>query len=244
MPWLPKAEPQIMDDEGGFTEALVQRYPVLAASAAAIEQLGELMLGTARAGGTILSCGNGGSAADADHIAGELMKGFLLPRSLPGVLARQLRKLVLSVGNPSGLAAAPGADPSADLAAKLAAHLESPIRALSLCSNQALLTAIMNDQGSDMVFAQQVLGLCKPGDLLICLSTSGKSSNVVAAAALARALGAKVVALTGLGTGALAAYCDVVIKVPGTDAGQVQDLHRPIYHALCGHVENSLFGQV
>lgn len=217
-----------MNDNGSFTAGLVQRYPVLSDSAEAIARLGQLMLGTARAGGTILTCGNGGSAADADHIASELMKGFLLPR----VLAGQLHCLVSSAGDTSGFEA------------NLAAGLQSPIRALSLCSNQTLLTAIMNDQGQELVFAQQVLGLCRPGDLLVCLSTSGKSPNVVAAAALARVLGAKVAALTGPGTGPLAAFCDIVVNAPGADAGQVQDLHRPIYHALCAFVESSLFGQL
>ncbi|MGD9940218.1 MAG: SIS domain-containing protein [Clostridia bacterium] len=225
---------------GDFTADLVTRYPILSDSTDAIAQLGELMLATAKAGGTIFCCGNGGSAADADHIAGELMKGFLLPRPLTG----KLRSLVASAGVTSELASDPPKSRTNTLAARLAAGLQSPIRALSLCSNQALLTAIMNDQGQDMVFAQQVLGLCKPGDLLICLSTSGRSGNVVAAAALASTLGVKVGALTGKGTGPLSEYCDAEIQVPGTDAGQIQDLHRPIYHALCAYVESSLFGQV
>jgi D-sedoheptulose 7-phosphate isomerase len=225
-----------MKSIGDFTSDLVRRYPVLSDSTDTIAQLGELMLATARKGGTIFCCGNGGSAADADHIAGELIKGFLLPRPLTG----RLHSLVMSAGSTSELTV----DPSERSAAGLAARLQSPIRALSLCSNQALLTAIMNDQGQDMVFAQQVLGLCKSGDLLLCLSTSGRSVNVVDAASLARTLGAKVGALTGPCTGQLSEYCDVEIKVPGLDAGQIQDLHRPIYHALCAYVENSLFGQV
>jgi D-sedoheptulose 7-phosphate isomerase len=230
-----------------FFSDLVRRHPVLAASAAAIERTGQLMLATAKAGGTIFCCGNGGSAADADHIAGELMKGFLLTRSLTGPLAGQILNGLESARDFSGLSRGISSDQagslgSTSLGSRLVAGLQSPIRAVSLCSNQALLTAILNDQGPDMIFAQQVLGLCRPGDLLLCLSTSGKSPNVVAAAALARTLGAQVVALTGPGSGTLDTYCDVVVKVAGDNAGQVQDLHRPIYHALCAFVEGSLFG--
>jgi D-sedoheptulose 7-phosphate isomerase len=234
-------------DTGSFTDKLLLRQPELQPCAEDIAKLGSLMLATIKAGGTILSCGNGGSAADADHIAGELMKGFLLTRPLD----RKARELAALAGS----MLQPALDKFADMdsgsnavnatapVAAWAARLQMPVRAVSLCSNQALLTAIMNDQGPELVFAQQILGLCKPGDLLVCLSTSGKSPNIVAAAALAKAIGARTAALTGSAAGPLAACCDVVIKVPGADAGQIQDLHRPVYHALCAYVENSLFGQ-
>jgi D-sedoheptulose 7-phosphate isomerase len=219
-------------DNEGMAGPLIRRYPELASSESSITTLAGLMLWTSLSGGTIFTCGNGGSASDADHIAGELIKGFLLPRPL----GEDLQSLVDSAVE-SGTV-----DP--ELAGKLAGNLQTPVRALSLCSNQALLTAIMNDQGSDLVFAQQLLGLCKPDDLLICLTTSGRSANILAAAALARILGAKVAALTGSGPGPLDKYCSVVIHTPGDDAGQIQDLHRPIYHALCAYVENCLFGRV
>lgn len=190
------------------------------------------MLRTSLSGGTIFTCGNGGSASDADHIAGELIKGFLLPR-FPG---EDLRKLLASAMDSGSI--------SPELTARLSAKLQSPVRALSLCSNQALLTAILNDQGPDLVFAQQLLGLCDPGDLLICLSTSGRSPNVLAAAALAKVLGAQVAALTGPEPGPLDRHCSVVVHSPGENAGQIQDLHRPIYHALCAFVECNLFGKI
>jgi D-sedoheptulose 7-phosphate isomerase len=218
-------------DNISLTDLLIQRYPVLANALDSINALAGLMLSTALSGGTIFTCGNGGSASDADHIAGELVKGFLLPRPLGG----DLRKLI------SSAVASGMIDPGA--AARLVKDLQTPVRALSLCSNQALLTAIMNDQGPDMVFAQQLLSQCKDGDLLICLSTSGRSPNVLAAATLAKILGAQVAALTGPGDCPLDEHCSVVVHAPGTDAGQIQDLHRPIYHALCAFVEKSLFGQ-
>lgn len=219
-----------MIDNVNMAEPLLRRYPELAGSASSIAALAGLMLRTSLSGGTIFTCGNGGSAADADHIAGELIKGFLQPR-VPG---EDLRKLLASAMDSGSI--------SPELTAKLSTTLQSPVRALSLCANQALLTAILNDQGPDLVFAQQVLGLCEPGDLLICLSTSGRSANVLAAAALAKVLGAKVAALTGPEPGPLETHCSVVVHTPGENAGQIQDLHRPIYHALCAFVEKSLFG--
>lgn len=221
-----------MTNNEGMTEPLIRRYPELVKARDSIARLASLMLRTALSGGTIFTCGNGGSAADADHIAGELIKGFLLPRPLSEVQR-----------SPVASAAESGSfDP--ELAEKLVRGLQAPVRALSLCSNQALLTAILNDQGPDLVFAQQLLGLCEPGDLLICLSTSGRSPNVLAASALAQVLGAQVAALTGPEPGPLDKHCTVIIHTPGDNAGQIQDLHRPIYHALCAYVEESLFGKV
>ena len=219
-----------MIDNVNMAEPLLRRYPELAPARDSINGLATLMLSTALSGGTIFTCGNGGSAADADHIAGELIKGFLLPRPL----SEGFKKLVDSAVGSGSIAP--------EAAARLAGQLQTPVRALSLCSNQALMTAISNDQGQDLIFAQQLLGLCEHGDLLICLSTSGRSPNVLAVAALAKVLGAQVAALTGPDASSLDELCTMVIHTPGNDAGQIQDLHRPIYHALCAFVEKSLFG--
>ena len=220
-----------MMDTISIADPLFQRYPELATARDSINALARLMLSTALSGGTIFTCGNGGSAADADHIAGELIKGFLLPRPL----GEDLRNLMASAVESGAIAP--------EAAERLSLKLQTPVRALSLGSNHALLTAILNDQGQDLIFAQQLLGLCEPGDLLICLSTSGRSPNVLAVAALAKVLGAQVAALTGPDPCSLDEYCTVVIHTPGNDAGQIQDLHRPVYHALCAFVEKSLFGR-
>lgn len=175
------------------------------------------------AGGKILTCGNGGSAADAEHIVGELMKGFTLKRPLT---AAQVAALV-AVCPENG--------------ARIAADLQRAIPAVSLVSQTALITAIANDNDPNLIFAQQVLGLGRPGDVLIAVSTSGNSGNVIAAAQVARAFGLKVVALTGAGGGALAPLADVAIRVPATRVPAIQELHLPVYHELCARLEEALF---
>lgn len=159
----------------------------------------------------VLVCGNGGSAADAEHITGELMKGFVLPRayessSLPG---RKLQR-----GLPS----------------------------ISLPSQLALNTAIANDNGEDLVFAQQVLGYGVEGDCLWALSTTGNSPNVVNAAKIAAELKLKVIGMTGEGGGALKGLCDCCICVPASETYLVQELHLPVYHLLCLMLEYCFFG--
>jgi|GEM_PF-561661 len=176
------------------------------------------------AGGKILTCGNGGSAADAEHIVAELMKGFALPRPLT---SDQVATLV---------AACP------ENGAALAARLQRAIPAVSLVSQTALISAIANDTDADLIFAQQVIGLGRPGDVLLALSTSGKSRNVIAAAKVARAFGLKVVALTGADGGALAPLADVAIRVPASRVPAIQELHLPVYHELCARLEEACFG--
>ena len=196
----------------------------LAPCRAEIDAAFALLRDAVTAGGKILTCGNGGSAADAEHIVGELMKGFHLKRPL----------------DPAEVAALVTACPESG--ARLAAGLQRTIPAVSLVSQTALITAIANDNDADLIFAQQVLGLGRPGDVLIAVSTSGNSRNVVAAAQVARAFGVKVVALTGAGGGALAPLADVAIRVPATKVPTIQELHLPVYHELCARLEEALFG--
>lgn len=203
-------------------ESMLKRFPALEPSAQAIRGAAELLTEAARRDALILSCGNGGSAADSDHLACELVKGFLSKRPL-------------DVATQTALGA--GGVP-----ASLVSALQRPIRAKSLCANTALLTAILNDQGQDAVFAQQVLCHGRPGDVLVCMSTSGRSPSILAAAALARARGLSVIALVGPEPGPIRPYSDLVIQAPGADPGEIQDLHRPIIHALCAYVEAELFG--
>lgn len=172
----------------------------------------------------ILICGNGGSAADAMHIVGELMKGFLLPRRLAFDTQEKL-KLMFPETAPCFIE-----------------HMQEALPAISLVSELALLTACANDQQADMVFAQQVLGYGEAGDVLIAISTSGNSKNIIYAAQMAKVKNMKVVALTGRNGGKLKMLSDVLINAPFDKTYVIQEYHLPIYHTLCAAVENEFFG--
>lgn len=173
-------------------------------------------------GGKVLICGNGGSQADADHIVGELMKGFLLKRPVSQEYATQLGR-------------------DFEDGAYLAANLQGALPAISLGNHNALLTAFSNDVAPDMGFAQQVFGYGKKGDVLIGLTTSGNSGNVVNAAKIAKSLGVSVVSITGAGGGKIAALSDSAIQLPATETYLVQELTLPVYHALCAMIEAHFF---
>ena len=192
------------------------RHPVLETCCADIKAAFNVLIASYTSGGKVLTCGNGGSAADAEHIVGELMKKFIKPRPLPDRVAKEIRP-------------------------ELAAKLEGALPALSLVSMSGILTAFANDVSWETAFAQQVLGLAKPNDTLIALSTSGSSANCVTAAEVARAVGAKSIALTGTRESRLSTICDVTIRVPATDTFKIQELHLPVYHALCAMLEEELF---
>jgi D-sedoheptulose 7-phosphate isomerase len=170
--------------------------------------------------GKLLVCGNGGSAADSQHIVGELMKGFMLERELPIDVKEAFRSY--------------GAE-------KLGASLQGALPAISLVSETALITAISNDCESNAVFAQQVYGLMRKKDVLLCLSTSGNSENVVNAAITAKVKGGKVVSIVGANGGKLAEISDAVIKVPSTVTAEIQEYTLPIYHTLCAMLEAEYF---
>jgi len=184
-----------------------------------------LLLDGIRAGGTVLTCGNGGSAADAEHIVGELMKGFHLRRRL------------------SRLDAGPFIEAFPEDGAAIAANLQKGIAAVSLVSNAALGSAIINDMEPAYEFAQQVYALGRAGDVLIGISTSGNSNNVVNALKVARANGLKTIALTGEGGGKLKGLADTSICVPASRVDKIQELHLPVYHCLCAALEDALFGE-
>jgi D-sedoheptulose 7-phosphate isomerase len=204
---------------------LVERLPGLVPVEAAIEQAFDVLVRTYAQGGNVLVCGNGGSAADAEHIVGELMKGMAGRRPL---------------GDEAFLAELSGTVP--EYAEYLKQHLDEALSTVSLCSQSSLITAVGNDVAGDMGFAQQVYGYGRPGDLLWALSTSGRSRNVVLAAATAKACGMKVLALTGEPGELLGELADVWIKVPSTEVATTQELHLPIYHALCEALEEDFFG--
>ncbi len=175
-------------------------------------------------GGRLLVCGNGGSAADSIHIVGELVKSFNHPRPLPEALKEKLR----------------AADPH--FGPQLADSLQNPIRAISLVSEASLITAVVNDTHADVMFAQQVLGNGEAGDVLLGITTSGNSKNVLNAAVLAKATGIKVIGLTGPHGGRLKEIADCMILAPGANTPEIQEAHLPLYHALCLMLEEEIFG--
>ncbi len=192
------------------------RHPVLETCRADIKAAFDMLVTSYTSGGKVLICGNGGSAADAEHFVGELLKKFIKPRPLPDNIAKRMRP-------------------------ELAAKLEGALPAISLVSMSSIISAFANDVSWETAFAQQVLGLAKPNDTLIVLSTSGNSANCVAATEVASAIGAKSIALTGARESRLSAICDVTIHVPATDTFKIQELHLPVYHALCAMLEEELF---
>lgn len=200
---------------------LTARYPNLVPCERDIGRAGELLLQSVCEGGTILLCGNGGSAADCEHIAGELLKGFC-----------SLRPLCES--DKAALARQGGGE--------LADQLQYGIRTVALPSLISAGTAFCNDVDPAAVYAQLVYALGRPGDVLLCLSTSGNARNVCNAAVTARAKNMTVIGLTGRSGGALAPLCTVCIRVPEEETYRVQELHLPVYHALCMALEREMFG--
>lgn len=203
-------------------DELFTRYPALETCRDDVGRAFDALLAAYRSGGKVVCCGNGGSASDCEHIVGELLKKFKKRREIP-------------VAVKAGLAAA-GPD-----GARLAERLEGSLPAISLLSQTGILTAFANDVGWDEAYAQQLLGLAKPGDVLVAISTSGNSRNCVLAATLARVLGVKTVGLTGAKGGRFTDVCDVCVRVPADETFKVQEYHLPVYHALCAMLEEELF---
>ncbi|TVQ21833.1 MAG: SIS domain-containing protein [Spirochaetaceae bacterium] len=207
---------QILDDT-------ILRHPTLAQCRADISAAYQTLAGTFRRGGRLLICGNGGSFSDAEHIAGELAKAFLLPRPLTGEQKARFCE-------------------AGDIGAALAKGLQRALPAIPLGTAGALSSAIANDNGQEFIYAQQVLAYGTAGDTLLAISTSGRSVNVVYAAQTAKTMGLTVVALTGKDAGPLGERSDITIRVPAEETLLVQELHLPVYHALCAMVEQEMFG--
>ncbi len=204
--------------------ALIERRPEIQPITGQVEAAFRLLRTAFAAGNKLLACGNGGSAADAAHIVGELMKGMSQRRPLPSDEAAAFNVLA-----------------SGEQRDYLVAHLEQALPSIDLGSHQALLSAIGNDTAGDMGFAQQVVGYGQPGDVLWGLSTSGRSRNVNLAAATARARGLSVLTFTGCSPSPLSELADVAVLVPAKATPHVQELHISIYHALCEMLEVSFF---
>lgn len=202
---------------------LTDRYPALAVCETELCSVTELLIKTYEGGGKLLLCGNGGSSADCEHIAGELLKGFLKPRRLTGEKKAELRAL------------------SPSLTEATLASLQGGLAAIPLPSLTALGTAFSNDEAPELAFAQATLALGREGDALLAISTSGNAENVLEAARVAKGLGMRVVGLTGESGGALLSVCDVCIRVPERETYKVQELHLPVYHAICAEIEEFFF---
>ena len=197
-------------------DKLLERRPELESCKKDIHSACELLLNCFRSGNQVLLCGNGGSAADCEHISGELIKRFNNPRLLTPELSDRLGP-------------------------ELAQNLHGGLPALSLPSMVGFHTAFANDDDPSYAFAQQVLAFGKSGDLLLAISTSGNSQNLLHAVNTAKAMGVKTLALTGNSGGKIAPLCDLVIMAPAHKTPDIQEFHLPIYHALCTVVENRLF---
>ena len=204
-------------------EKLIERYPPLEICRNEIKEAGELIIESYKNSGQLLTCGNGGSCSDADHIVGELMKSFSKKRPLDN----DTKESLMAVDEERG--------------ALMSTKLEQGLPAISLNAHGALISAISNDIGGDFIFAQQVMGYGRKGDVLLGISTSGSSKNVVDACIAAKAKGLKVIALVGQTGGKMKDYSDVAIRVPSTCTPDVQEFHLPIYHALCIIAEETFF---
>ena len=200
----------------------IEDNPALRPLEAAVLGALNLLRETYDEGGKVLICGNGGSAADAEHIVGELMKGFLKRRPLDEVERQMIGK-------------------TPDMPEGFADKLQGGLPAFALNVHSALLSAYANDVDADMVYAQQVWAMGEGGDLLIALSTSGNSKNVVNAVHCARAKGVRTLGITGSKESKLSALCDVCIKTPSAETYRIQEYTLPIYHALCALIEAEYF---
>jgi D-sedoheptulose 7-phosphate isomerase len=181
---------------GSTFEEIAGNFHALAGQADAVEAAAKTIADALRAGGKILFCGNGGSAADAQHLAAELMGRYLIERA--------------------------------------------PLPAMALNANTSTLTAIGNDYGFDEVFARQVKGIGRRGDVLVAISTSGNSGNVLRALEQARALGIATVGLTGESGGKMLSLCDQCICVPSPRTPRIQEMHIAVGHMICELVEEAL----
>lgn len=206
--------------------ALIAHYAPLAACEKDLREAVIALCESYRAGHKLIVCGNGGSASDSEHIVGELMKGFLLPRRLDGRIAEKIRAVC------------------PEEADYFLENLQGTLPALSLVNQVALGTAFANDQAPDLSFAQQILGMGETGDVLLAISTSGNSKNVLYAIQMAHVRSMKVIALTGRTGGRIAErnLADIAIRVPSDETYRIQEYHLPVYHMLCIAAENEFFG--
>ena len=204
-------------------QQLITRHPQLKDIAANINSAFEILRDSYKSGGKLLIAGNGGSASDAEHIAGELMKTFYKDRALPSSFINEVKKI------------------DSEIADYLITKLQPGLPAIALSGHASLNTACINDICGYITFAQQVYAYAKDNDVFLGISTSGNSKNVLYAAAVAKAKGLKIIGLTGESGGKLKQFCDICICVPETETYKVQELHLPVYHTLCMMLEDYFF---
>ncbi|KGF46025.1 D-sedoheptulose-7-phosphate isomerase [Prevotella disiens] len=207
-----------------YINSLLASYPKLNVCKNDIIQAYEILRKCYSQHRKLLICGNGGSAADSEHIVGEMMKGFTLPRKVPAEVSKKFTQVDNGLGN------------------VLAENLQGALPSIALTTHTALSTAFMNDCQPVLVFAQQVYGYAQEGDCFLGISTSGNSQNVLYAAVVAKAQGLSLIGLTGVKQNKLEKYCDVCIHVPETETYKIQELHLPIYHCICLMLEDYFFG--
>jgi D-sedoheptulose 7-phosphate isomerase len=208
-----------------FIDEIVTDYPQLNTCTQEIKESYLLIEECFKSGNKLFTCGNGGSASDSEHIAGELLKGFFLKRPL---IAEERDMFVNLFGDEGSM---------------IADNLQRGLPVISLVGHPSLSTAFANDVNPDFTFAQHLFGLGKSGDTLLAITTSGNSRNVIWAVKVAKMMGIKVVGLTGPTGGKLAELADICIKAPGRNVARVQEMHLPIYHTLCAWLEDSFFNE-
>ena len=209
--------------EEDILKEMISRYPALESCQNDIREACQAVINCYSDQGKVLLCGNGGSCADADHIVGELMKSFERKRPINKNLEDSLKGV------------------SAERGAYIAERIQNALPAISLNAHSSLNSAISNDMDASLVFAQQVAGYGENGDVLIAISTSGNSQNIVDATITAKAVGLTVIGLTGQTGGKMKSYCDITICAPSVSTPEVQEFHQPIYHTICRMVENRFF---
>ncbi len=209
----------------GLVKNLITRYPKLQSVEKQILSAARSLISCYEHGNKLLICGNGGSSSDSDHIVGELMKGFEHKRPLDETFKNRL------------------SESGGERGAYLAEKLQGGFPAISLSAHTALITATANDTDASLVYAQQVVGYGTAGDILLGISTSGNSLNIIDALIAAKAKGITNIGLTGETGGKMKSFCDILINVPETRTAYVQELHLPVYHALCLIVENHFYGK-
>ena len=209
--------------ETAYLEELISRYPVLEPIKVSVMEAYEILKECFETGHKLLLAGNGGSAADSEHIVGELMKGFVKRRQVPEDMAGKMERIDEKAGK------------------ELALKLQGGLPAIALSGHPALSTAFLNDVEGEMIYAQQVYGYGQEGDVLLGISTSGNAANIHYAAVTAKAKGMKVIGLTGRDGGKMAGYSDAAVIVPEQETFKIQELHLPIYHALCLMLEENFF---
>ncbi|MBO7123332.1 MAG: SIS domain-containing protein [Treponema sp.] len=202
-----------------YIKELIERYPALAACEKDIRAAADAIINSYKAGGKLIVAGNGGSAADSDHITGELLKSFVKKRKPEEKFLDALASI------------------DSDTGAYLSDKLQGSLPAIALTNNSALMTASLNDVDGNVLFAQQVMGFGKKEDVFLGISTSGNSKDVIYALVVAKALGVKTVALTGKTGGKCKDIADISIVVPQSETFKIQELHLPVYHALCLTIE-------